>query len=562
MFPRSATLLLLLTATVFAQDPARLDQIVQAYVASDHFMGTVLVAKGDKVLLSKGYGSANLEWNVPNAPSTKFRLGSITKQFTAASILLLEERGKLKVDDPVKKYMPDAPPAWNKITIFNLLTHTSGIPNFTSFPDYATTETLPSPAEKTIARFRDKPLDFEPGSKYSYSNSGFVLLGYLVEKIGGESYEKFLQENIFAPLGMKDSGYDSNSDVIARRASGYAPGGRGGALVNAGFVHMTIPGGAGALYSTTEDLLKWERGLFGGKVLSAASLQKMTTPFRDDYAFGLMVRTEQGRRQISHSGGIQGFNTSMAWYPESQVVVIVLANVNGNTPDMMLPKLAAAAHGEAVQLTSERKEITLPTDVLARYVGVYAWPPPASVNMVITLQNNQLFEKLGNQQALPIFPQSQTMFFLKAVDAQIEFADSAKQLTFHQNARDQIAKRLDDTEAQKVTDALAAFDKRFKDQTAAPESEAAVRRMVEELRAGRPNYDLMSPGLADATRQQLPGLQTMMTEKGALQSVTFKGVGPGGADIYEVKFEKGSLDYRVWLRPDGIVDSANVRASQ
>jgi len=153
MFPRSATLLLLLTATVFAQDPARLDQIVQSYVASDHFMGTVLVAKGDKVLLSKGYGSANLEWNVPNAPSTKFRLGSITKQFTAASILLLEERGKLKVDDPVKKYMPDAPPAWNKITIFNLLTHTSGIPNFTSFPDYATTEALPSPAEKTIARF-------------------------------------------------------------------------------------------------------------------------------------------------------------------------------------------------------------------------------------------------------------------------------------------------------------------------------------------------------------------------------------------------------------------------
>jgi CubicO group peptidase (beta-lactamase class C family) len=317
MIARSATLLFLLTAAGFSQDPARLEQIVQSYVAGDHFMGTVLVAKGDQVILSKGYGSANLEWNVPNTPSTKFRLGSITKQFTAASILLLEERGKLKVDDPVKKYVPDAPPAWDKITIFNLLTHTSGIPNFTGFPDYATTEALPSPAEKTIARFRDKPLDFEPGSKYSYSNSGFVLLGYLVEKISGESYEKFLQENIFTPLGMKDSGYDSNSDVIARRASGYAPGGRGGPLVNAGFVHMTIPGGAGGLYSTTEDLLKWERGLFGGKVLSAASLQKMTSPFKDDYAFGLLVRTEQGRKQIWHNGGIQGFNTSMAWYPES-----------------------------------------------------------------------------------------------------------------------------------------------------------------------------------------------------------------------------------------------------
>src|SRR5580704_14047117 len=262
MIPRFVASLLLAGACLAQNIDSRMDQIVQSYVANKQFMGSVLVARGDQVLFSKGYGSANLEWQIPDTPSTKFRLGSITKQFTAASILLLEERGKLKVEDPVKKYMADAPAAWDKITIFNLLTHTSGIPNFTSFPDYATTEALPSPAEKTVARFRDKPLDFEPGSKFSYSNSGFVLLGYLIEKISGESYEKFLQENIFMPLGMKDSGYDSNSDVIVRRASGYAPGGRGGPLVNAGFVNMTIPGGAGGLYSTTEDLLKWEQGLF------------------------------------------------------------------------------------------------------------------------------------------------------------------------------------------------------------------------------------------------------------------------------------------------------------
>jgi CubicO group peptidase (beta-lactamase class C family) len=138
MIVKCATLLFLLTATGFTQDPARLEQIVQSYVASDHFMGTVLVAKSDQVILSKGYGSADLEWNISNTPATKFRLGSMTKQFTAASILLLEERGKLKIDDPVKKYMADSPAAWDTITIFNLLTHTSGIPNFTSFPDYAT----------------------------------------------------------------------------------------------------------------------------------------------------------------------------------------------------------------------------------------------------------------------------------------------------------------------------------------------------------------------------------------------------------------------------------------
>jgi CubicO group peptidase (beta-lactamase class C family) len=491
----------LLAASALAQDASRMDQVVQSYVTSNHFMGTVLVVKGDQVILQKGYGSANLEWNIPNAPSTKFRLGSMSKQFTAASILLLEERGKLKIDDPVKKYMADAPPAWDKITIYNLLTHTAGLPNFTSFPDYATTEALPSPAAKTVERFRDKPLDFEPGTKFSYSNSGYVLLGYLIEKISGQSYEKFLQENIFTPLGMKDSGYDSNSSVIERRAAGYslAPSGASGALINAGFINMTIPGGAGALYSTTEDLLKWERGLFGGKVLSAASLQKMTTPFKDDYAFGLVVSTK-GRKQIGHNGGIEGFNTAMAYYPDSKVVVAVLANVNGPSPDQMLTKLAGVAHGDP-----ENKEITLSSDVLTRYVGVYAMGP--GVNMNITLADGQLISQMTGQGKVPLFAKSETTFFPKVVEAEIEFPGDTKgpasQLILHQNGRDMTAKRLDDADAKRVVDAAIAFEKRFKDQTPDPGSEAALRRMIGELQVGQPNYDLLSPGLANATRQQL-----------------------------------------------------------
>ena len=172
---------LILAAAALAQsgskEVSRMDQVVESYVSDKKFMGSVLVARGDEVLLNKGYGSANLEWNIPNSPTVKFRLGSVTKQFTAASILLLEERGKLKTDDPVKKFMPDAPAAWDKITIFHLLTHTSGIPNFTSFPDYRSQESAPTTPEKLIARFRDKPLDFPPGDKWSYSNSGYVLLG-------------------------------------------------------------------------------------------------------------------------------------------------------------------------------------------------------------------------------------------------------------------------------------------------------------------------------------------------------------------------------------------------
>ena len=264
-----ALIVLLVATPCLAQDAARMEEVVQTYVRDKSFMGTVLVARGTDVILNKGYGSANLEWDIPNTPTTKFRLGSLTKQFTAASILLLEERGKLKLEDPIKKYVPEAPAAWDSITIVNLLTHSSGIPNFTSLPDYNSLKLRDTPVAKTVATVRDKPLDFVPGEKMTYSNSGYLVLGDVIERITGASYEKFVKDNIFTPLGMKDSGYDSNTAVIPRRAAGYMPSPTG--PVNAGFVHMSIPHGAGALYSTTEDLLRWEQGLFGGKLLSAAS---------------------------------------------------------------------------------------------------------------------------------------------------------------------------------------------------------------------------------------------------------------------------------------------------
>lgn len=545
-----------------AQDAARMDQIVQPYVANHTFMGSVLVARGPQILFNKGYGFADLEWDVPNSPSTKFRLGSVTKQFTAASILLLEERGKLSVNDPVKKYLPDAPAAWDRITIFNLLTHTSGIPNFTSFPDYPKLEPFATTAGQLVARFRDKPLDFAPGEKWSYSNSGYVLLTYLIEKVTGGSYEAFVRDNIFTPLGMKDSGYDSNSAVILHRASGYVF--NDNRFQNAGFVHMSVPQGAGALYSSTEDLLKWEQGLFGGKVLQPASLEKMTTPFKNHYAFGLQVDSVGGHKSIVHGGGIEGFNTELAYYPEDKLTVVVLGNVNGSAPEEIATKLAALGHGQTVTLASERKEIALDAKTLSRYMGAYQMAP--GVDMLITLEGSQLFTKLGNQQAVPIFPESRTMFFAKVVDAEIEFSQDDDRgrptlLTLHQGGRDQPAPRLGDVEFQRLVDAAAAFAKRFKDQTPAPGGEAVLRRMIEELRLGKPNYDLMSPGLAEATRQQLPDLQSKLAELGAMQSISFTGVGPGGADIYRVKFANGSLDYRIWLTSDGKVESANFRPS-
>jgi CubicO group peptidase (beta-lactamase class C family) len=454
MKKRLSALVCIAAATCFGQnganpDVARMDKVVQSYVDAKQFMGSVLVARGDDVVFSKSFGSANLEWNIANTPVTKFRIGSMTKQFTAASILLLEERGKLKVDDPVKKYLPDAPAAWDKITIFNVLTHTAGIPNFTSFPEYAKLQALPMTPEQIVATFKDKPLDFEPGTKFSYSNSGYVLLGYLIEKITGASYEKFLQENIFTPLGMKDSGYDSSTAIIERRASGYAPSPAG--PVNAEYIQMSVPFSAGALYSTTQDLLKWQLALYGGKVLKPESLAKMTTPFKDDYAFGLIVRTDNGHKQMWHNGGIQGFNSSMAWYPESKTSVIVLANLNGQAVDQLQQLLAGVAFGVDVPLTSERKAIKLPREQLSSYVGTYQLAP--KVKMTMTLDGDQMMTQLSGQQKLQVFPESDGKFFLKVVDAQLEFVKDANgkvtDVILHQNGRDQTAPRISDTVPEK-----------------------------------------------------------------------------------------------------------------
>jgi CubicO group peptidase (beta-lactamase class C family) len=231
---------------------------------------------------------------------------------------------------------------------------------------------------------------------------------------------------------------------------------------------------------------------------------------------------------------------------------------------VLLPRFALLTllAGLCLGQSANRKEIALDSQTLGRYVGAYQMGPGA--NMLITLENNQLFSKLGNQQALPIFPESKTMFFLKVVDAELEFTKdddhgTPTELILHQNGRDLPGKRLDAAQAKLLADAAAAFDKRFKDQTAAPGGEAMVRRAMDGLRSGELNYDLMSPGLADATRQQLPQLQARITGMGALQSVIFKGVGPGGADIYQVNFEKGSIDYRIWLGVDGKLESANLR---
>jgi CubicO group peptidase (beta-lactamase class C family) len=247
-----------------------------------------------------------------------------------------------------------------------------------------------------------------------------------------------VRQNIFEPLGMKDSGYDSNSAIIPHRASGYrmgpnAPGGPH----HAPFIHMSIPFSAGGLYSTTEDLLRWEQALFGGKLLSPASLQRMITPFKRDYGLGVGVRTSQGRKVIGHGGGIEGFSTELAYHPEQKLVVVVLANQEGPASEIA-GALATVAHGDTIVLPSERTEVAVSPKRLADYAGTYELTPTFSI--VMTVEDGQLMTQATNQPKFPLFAESETRFFLKVVDAQVEFFKNDKgevtHLVLHQGGRE------------------------------------------------------------------------------------------------------------------------------
>lgn len=333
-----------------AQDPARMDALVAASTEEKVYMGAALVAVGDAVVFDKAYGSADLEWDVANTTDTKFRIGSVTKQFTAASILLLQQRGLLDIDQPVRTYLPDSPASWDAITLRHLLQHTSGIPNLTDFDDFGTWKYQPTTLDALLARFSDKPLDFAPGEKWSYSNSGYMVLAAVAEKVSGRSLGAFMAENIFTPLGMENTGIDRSEEILPHRAAGYSPSKQG--MVNADHVDMSIPQGGGNIYSTTHDLLAWQRGLFSGRLLDAQTLGEMTAPGvaaipGSTYGFGIIRTDDESGTLIWHGGGIEGFNAYLAHDPDRAITVVVLANLNGGAANKLGQSLLAMARGEA-----------------------------------------------------------------------------------------------------------------------------------------------------------------------------------------------------------------------
>jgi CubicO group peptidase (beta-lactamase class C family) len=306
----------------------KVDELLEAHVRVSDFHGTVLLAREGQPLVAKGYGFANLEWQIPNTPQTKFRIGSITKQFTAMLIMQLREQGKVKLEASVCAYVTPCPAAWTPVTIHHLLTHTSGIPTYTAIPAWRESNMVPKTTEQMVALFRDLPLQWVPGEKFAYNNSGYFLLGVVIEQVTGQPYEQALQAMILTPLGMRDTGYDWPRTILPRRASGYQ--GRGPALANAPALDMRQPYAAGAMYSTVEDLLKWDQALYTDTLIPAAAKAVMWTPFQNGYAYGWGIRDASpatfGYKQVAHSGGINGFSSMIIRLPEPNVTAIVLSN--------------------------------------------------------------------------------------------------------------------------------------------------------------------------------------------------------------------------------------------
>jgi CubicO group peptidase (beta-lactamase class C family) len=429
----SGVLLLGMTAVTWAQDiGAQADSYLTTWANQGRFSGAVLLAKGDKVLLRRAYGKANYELNVPNTPDTVFRIGSITKSFTALSILQLEEKGMLKVSDPVAKYIPELPTAWSAITIHQLLCHKSGIPEFTDAKSYSDLEDSRH-VENALKEFSDKPLLTPPGEVLRYSNAGYILLGRIIERVSGESYETYLNTNILKPAGMTHTAFDHAEEVVPNRASGYRWDGED--VINAPHDDPAHPGAAGALRSTVDDLYRFDRALKSGKLFSQAITAKAWTgyghwmapppfPLEAEYGYGWMIGNDFGHKYVGHGGWVNGFVSQFSRYTDDDTVMIVLWNFETLNQVQVDKDLSAILFGEKYQPPTLLPIVHPAQQALARYVGDYQLGP---LTLKISERNGKLYA-LGNGQPAPygLIATSETEFYCNNAPTGIRFvADSS-----------------------------------------------------------------------------------------------------------------------------------------
>jgi CubicO group peptidase (beta-lactamase class C family) len=409
-----------------SKDAALIDALFKGAVKpGEPGLAAIVVRKG-QTLYRAAFGLANVELGVALKPDHVFRIGSVTKQFTSAAIMMLAEEGKLAVTDPITKFLPDYPTQGRTITIEHLLTHTSGIQSYTNMPKWRGTWRQDLSLEALIDLFKDEPMQFAPGEQWRYNNSGYILLGAIIEKASGKRYADFAQERIFTPLGMKDTRYDLTEELVARRAAGYDR--TGDRIGNARYLSMTQPHAAGALISTVDDLAKWDAALTAGRVMKPDSLARSFSPYKlasgnsTNYGYGWQISRYEGREVQEHGGGIFGFHAYVVRIPADGVYAAVLSNVSAAEPGagLLARKAAAIAIGRphadpaAVPLTPEQAE---------RYVGRYVTAPGA--RMTVSRDGNRLFVQGGEGAKNEIFLAGNDVFFVRGTFRRLAFQRDA-----------------------------------------------------------------------------------------------------------------------------------------
>ena len=421
--PVSIVLTALFAAPLLAATPDQVSKIDRMFADAYPAAGpgaAVLVLQDGKPLLRKGYGMAELELGVPIAPDMVFRVGSVTKEFTAACILELVEEGRLALDDPVEKYLPEFPAGGRRVTIERLLTHTSGVRSYTDMPGWFGARMREDRSPREIeALFDGEPFDFEPGTQWHYDNSGYILLGEILEKVSGKPYADLVAETIFRPLGMNDTHYGSDVPIVPKRVAGYQKTPDG--VINAPFLSMTEPYSAGGLVSTVDDLARWHRALDAGAILKPESVRRMWTPVRlpdgrdTRYGFGWIIWSLDGHPVVEHGGGINGFQTANLRLPDERIYVAVLSNCSGCADPRALALSAATLL--AGRPWAERRTVKVPAATLDRYSGIYR--DVEGDDWVVERKDDHLVVAAGRR--FEAWPSSEDTFFFRDAVREIRF---------------------------------------------------------------------------------------------------------------------------------------------
>ena len=434
---------------------AKVDAIIAGALTKPGAVGfSVALARGDESIIEKAWGTADLEFDVDADSQTMFRIGSVTKQFTAAAILKLVEEGKLSLDDEITKFIPDYPVQGHTVTIRHLLTHTSGIRSYTGIPGFMETHTAePLSHDELLAFFKDKPFEFEPGEKFAYNNSGYYLLGMIIENITGMPYGAYLQQAIFTPLGLARTRYDSTEQIIENRAQGYTIS--EGRLANDKTVAMGIPGAAGGLISTAGDLVWWQMALIGGKVVSPASYELMATPFTladgtsTRYGFGLAIGDLEGRPVVDHGGGIFGFTSFLAYFPEDKLHVALIANSDAVSSERIARDIARAALGIEKPAV---KDLAIDEPQRQQFKGTYKFND-IPLDARVFEQDESIMVQATNQPAFKLLYQGEREFRASFdTDVRLVFAEDFQSFTLYQGGAELQAVRTDSADTAPTDD--------------------------------------------------------------------------------------------------------------